>query len=215
MLKYLINKFGSLFVCVVFVKKVKGIENIPKKGGFIAAANHISYLDIAIMHGVLLTKGRRYIRFVAKKKLLNDKTFSRMDKIFGYEKTKAIILDEKKTQEIFDPVVKALKKNEVIGMYPEGGISLDGNIKKGKTGAVRMALWSKMPIIPMGIRGTDKLMSVVVSKPKFKKKAEINIGKAIYFENYYNKKITKKMLRELTDKVMGEIAKLSGQKYET
>ena len=42
----------------------------------------------------------------------------------------------------------------------------------------------------------------------------MNIGKLMYFDEYYNKEITKKLLREVTDKIMKEIAKLSDQKYE-
>jgi hypothetical protein len=48
--------------------------------------------------------------------------------------------------------------------------------------------------------------------PKFKKNVIIKVGKPIYFDKYYKRKITKKLLRQITEIVMKEIAKLSGQR---
>jgi 1-acyl-sn-glycerol-3-phosphate acyltransferase len=171
-------------------------------------------LDILSVYVVFLNKAKTYIRFIAKKDLLKDTFFKTFTFLFENEQNEVIILDTKKPEKIFKKTIAALKKQSVIGIYPEGGRSPDGKIQKGKTGAVRLALYAKVPIVPIGIKGTFELMPKGKSIPKIKKSVIINIGKPIYLDNYYNKKITKKLLRELTDNVMKEIAKLIGQKYK-
>ena len=102
-----------------------------------------------------------------------------------------------------------------MGIFPEGKRSLDGKIQKGKTGVVRIALGGRVPIIPMGITGAFEIMPIGKGIPKLKKSVKLKIGKPIYLDKYYKRKITKKLLRNITDEVMKEIAKLSGQRYNS
>jgi 1-acyl-sn-glycerol-3-phosphate acyltransferase len=75
-----------------------------------------------------------------------------------------------------------------------------------------LALHARVPVVPIGLIGTFKILPKGKMMPKLKK-AKMNIGKPIYFDEYSNKKITKKILREVTTKIMKEIAKLCNQKY--
>ena len=65
----------------------------------------------------------------------------------------------------------------------------------------------------MGIIGTFQILPKGKKIPKMKK-ATLNFGKPMYFDKYYGKKITKNLLREITNKVMKEIATLSNQRYD-
>ena len=85
--------------------------------------------------------------------------------------------------------------------------------KGGKTGAVRLALAAKAPVVPVGIKGTYQLWPVHKKLFKIKRIVKVNIGKPIYIDRYYKRKITRKLLRKLTKKIMREIARLSGQRY--
>ena len=207
------NKLCSMLVSKLFLKQFTGIENIPKQRGYIVAANHTSYLDIPVEYAVFLAKAGIFIRFIAKKELLEDKFFRIFNFLFGNKCNKTILLDFTNPEKAFDEAIAALKKGNAVGIYPEGGRSPNGKIQKGKTGVIRIALSARVPILPVGIRGTFELMADKKSMPKIRKIIRVNIGEPIYLNKYYNKQITKKILRELTNNVMREIAKLTEQKY--
>jgi len=214
MFSHYLNRIFSNVSCKLLLKTVNGLENLPRKEGYIVAANHVSYLDIWVMYTAFIDKARMYIRFIARKSLLKDAYFRVCTFLFENEQSKVIELDAKKPEEVFKEATNALKKGSIVGIYPEGTRSLTGKLQKGKTGMVRLALSAKVPIVPLGIKGTFELMPIGKSIPRIKKIVTIKIGKPMHFDNYYNKKLTKKLLRKLADKVMIEIAKLSNQKYK-
>ena len=198
--------YGPLarFVNFVFVKEVKGIKNIPDRG-FILASNHSSYLDIPALSSTLVICKKRRIRYIAKKELFYNPIMRNI-----LEAGRIIPVDkEKPGKEVFEEAISSLRNGDIIGIYPEGGRSLTGKIQKGKTGVARLALWSKAPVVPVGIKGTFELMPKGKTIPKFKKEVIVNIGKPLYFTNYYKKTITKKLLRIVTGEIMGKIAELS------
>ena len=75
-----------------------------------------------------------------------------------------------------------------------------------------MALAAKVPVIPVGLIGTFEILPKGKAIPKLKR-AIMNIGKPMYFNKYYKKKITARLLRKITDNIMKEIAKLCKQEY--
>jgi len=174
--------------CKLFLKEIKGIENLPLQGGYILAANHISYLDIWVMYVTFLNKVNTYIKFIAKKSLLKDTFFRTSTFLFENKENKVIILDIENPEEAFREAVNALRKGMVIGIYPEGKRSLTGKLQKGRTGVTRLALAAKVPVVPVGIKGTFELMGSGKSIPKIKKSVILNIGKPIYFDGHYKKK---------------------------
>ena len=214
MLNYYLDKYFSAISCKLALKKINGLKNLPEKGGYIVAANHASYLDILVVYTVFLDKAKTYIRFIARKSLLKDTYFRICTFLFENKQNRVIKLDSKKPEKAFEEAAKALKKESVVGVYPEGTRSPTGKLQKGKTGVIRLALSARVPIVPVGIKGTYELMPKGKAIPKIKKKVVLNIGKPIYFNSFYDKKIPKKLLRKLTDKVMVKIGELSNQEYK-
>ena len=213
MIKYYANKVISYVIYKLLLKEVNGLINVPKKWGFIVASNHTSYLDIPVMYAALLNKTGRLMRFIAKRELLKDKFFRTITSLLEYKMNKVIIIDKENPENALNEAINALKNGELIGIYPEGGRSSSGRMKKGKTGVARLALAAKVPVVPIGIKGTLNLMPTSTSLPKIKKTVKLSIGKPMHFEKYYDKKINKKILEAITRKIMKEIAKLTGQKY--
>ena len=72
---------------------------------------------------------------------------------------------------------------------------------------------AKAPVLPIAIKGTSIALPRGKIVPKFKKIVTFKIGELMYFDKYYGKPMTKKLLREITTKVMKEIARLGNQKY--
>ena len=214
MIRYYANKVISYITYKLLLKEVNGLINVPKKGGVIVAANHTSYLDIPMMYVALLNKIGRPIRFLSKRELLKDTFFRAFTFLFEYKMNKVIIIDrENPEKNALNEAINALKNGEVIGIYPEGTRSLTGKLQRARTGVARLALAAKVPVIPIGIKGTFRLMPTNTSLPKIKKIVKLNLGKPMHFEKYYDKKINKKILEDITRKIMKEIAKLTGQKY--
>ena len=191
----------------LWVKEVKGLENLPKESPFIIAANHSSYMDHLIM-SLLVEHLDRKIHVLAKKE-----HFDNIFKNIWHTYIGAIPLDrEKGGKRTLKLAVKALKEGKIIGIHPEGTRSLTGKLQKAKTGVARLALEAKVPVVPIGLIGTFEILPKGKYIPKMKK-AAMNIGKPMHFEKYYNKRISKKILREVTTDIMKEIARLSRQKY--
>ena len=200
--------FSALYR-IFLIKEVSGTENFPKKGGFVIAANHTSYLDIPALSFTICKSIKKEARYIAKKELFYSPIMRYILETGG-----AIPVDRsKKDENVFEEAIKLLKKGEVIVVYPEGTRTLTGKIQKGRTGVARLALWAKVPVVPVGIKGTFELMPSGRILPKLKKSIIVNIGKPIYFNKYYNKKVTKKLIRGITDAVMKNIADLAGQEY--
>ncbi len=194
-------------VKLFWTKEINGLQNLPKKGPFIIAANHASYMDHFMM-SLLVPYLNRKIHFLAKKE-----HFEGFFKRAWHTYAGAIPIDRNAgNKKALKWAIKALKEGKIIGIHPEGTRSLTGKLQKAKTGVARLALIAKVPVLPIGLIGTFEILPKGKYIPKLKK-AVMNIGKPMHFTEYYNKKINKKILREVIDAIMKEIARLSQQKY--
>lgn len=191
----------------LWLKEINGIENLPQ-GPFIIAANHASYIDHSLIVGNIVKYKNRKVHFLSKKEHFDTKL-----KAMWHTYAGAIPLDRQSGGKLaLKKAVKALKEGKIIAIHPEGTRSLDGRLMRGKTGTARLALAAKVPVVPVGLIGTFEILPKGKYIPKLRR-AIVNIGKPISFEKYYGKPVTKKLLREVTSRIMKEIAKLSKQKY--
>ncbi|MDP3765849.1 MAG: lysophospholipid acyltransferase family protein [Nanoarchaeota archaeon] len=205
---YLEAKLTIIPVVKLWVSKVNGLGNLSKKGAFIIAANHASYMDHMIIGAYIISYLDRKLHFLAKKE-----HFDNFFKKWWHNYISAIPTDRQEGgKEALKSAIKALKEGKIIAIHPEGTRTLTGKLQKARTGIARLALISKVPVVPIGLIGTFEMLPKGKYIPKFKR-AIMNIGKPMYFHEYYNKKINKRILREVTIKIMKEIAKLSKQKY--
>lgn len=205
---YLLAKIMFIPLTSYLVKEVRGIENIPKKSGFIIAANHASYFDPIIIPAFFFKKFKRQVHYLGKKELFRPWVM----KVF-HNQVGTIPINREGDENALDKAVQALKQNKIIGIFPEGGRSRDNSLRKGKTGAARLSLWSKKPVIPIGIKGSYEIWPANKKLFKLKKAIILEIGKPMTFEKYYDKKINKTILNVITTKIMQEIARLTGKKY--
>jgi 1-acyl-sn-glycerol-3-phosphate acyltransferase len=152
---------------------VKGKENIPREGGVIIAANHISYIDPPLLGAVL----PRRATFMARKGLFEVPVLS-----WGMRQT-AIPVDREKTQpSTIKESVRRLKKGEVIVLFPEGRRSETGELLEAKRGIGMVASLSRVPIVPALITGTDRALPV---NARWLKRAKITVvfDKPIYYSS--------------------------------
>lgn len=193
----------------LWVKKINGLENIPKDKGFIVSANHASYIDHLILSSIIVTQVGEKIYYLAKKEHFQT-FFQRL----WHENVGAVPIDRQAGGKgALRIAIKYLKNNKVMVVYPEGTRTLTGKLQRARTGVARLALAAKVPVLPVGLIGTFEIMPKGQNYPNLKR-ATVNIGKLMYFDKYYGKENDKKTIRLVTTKVMKEIAGLCGQKYE-
>jgi 1-acyl-sn-glycerol-3-phosphate acyltransferase len=99
----------------------------------------------------------------------------------------------------------------MVAVYPEGTRSPDGRLYRGRTGVARLGVGAGVPIIPVGMLGTDKVQPIGHRFPKLGRgKVTVKFGKPIETVGRADDRTS---LRALTDEVMAEIQKLTGQEY--
>ncbi len=218
LLSWFCKIFFEPIVKFLFIKEIKGWENIPKKN-FILVSNHQSHLDWLVQGYVCVP---RRFHFIGQ-----TDQYTGLFKIFLYITyfiTGVIGINRKKVEskkKAMKQAIEFLKKGDSLIIYPEGGRSYDGKIKKGKHGVARIFLKTGTPILPMAVKGTFELLPPK-SKPKMstiKKLIEFNIGKPLYFEKEYEqaKKLNEDseqyrlLLSKITDIMMGKIITLKAE----
>jgi 1-acyl-sn-glycerol-3-phosphate acyltransferase len=196
---------------LIFRPWAEGTEHVPREGAVILASNHLSYSDWLFMPLVI----PRRVTFVAKaeyfetpgvKGWFQKKFFSGagqvpIDRSSGSAAAGAIA-----TQ------LRLLSEGEVCGIYPEGTRSHDGKLYRGRTGVARIALEAAVPVIPCAVINTD-----VVAPPGkvFGRMARpgVRFGEPLDFSRYQGLEGDRFILRAVTDEIMYEIMRLSGQEY--
>ncbi|MFI7003995.1 lysophospholipid acyltransferase family protein [Nocardia sp. NPDC050175] len=130
---------------------VKGAEHIPARGGAVLAVNHTGYMDFTYA-GLPVRTPKRYIRFMAKKEVFDDKISGPIMRAL-----KHIPVDRGAGADSYKAAVEYLQRGELVGVYPEATISRSFEIKDFKSGAARMAIESGVPIIPIVIWGAQRV----------------------------------------------------------
>jgi 1-acyl-sn-glycerol-3-phosphate acyltransferase len=134
--------------------RVKGLENVPVEGPAIVASNHIGLLDWVFIGRATVNRGR-LVRFMGKKEafdhwlggpLLRSMHHIPVDR-FG-DAAGAIT-----------PAVDALRRGEVIGIFPEGTLSRSFVPSEGRTGAARIAFATGAPLLPVAIWGSHRILT--------------------------------------------------------
>ncbi|QIS08059.1 1-acyl-sn-glycerol-3-phosphate acyltransferase [Nocardia arthritidis] len=130
---------------------VKGDEHIPATGGAVLAVNHTGYMDFTYA-GLPVRTPKRYIRFMAKKEVFDDKISGPIMRAL-----KHIPVDRSAGADSYQAAVDYLRRGELVGVYPEATISRSFEIKDFKSGAARMAIEAQVPIIPIVIWGAQRV----------------------------------------------------------
>jgi len=130
---------------------IEGAHHVPRSGGAVLASNHVSYLDF-IFAGLGANPSGRLVRFMAKQSVFADRIGGPL-----MRGMKHIPVDRQAGAASFRAAVDALKRGEVVGVFPEGTISRSFTVKELKSGTVRMARSAKVPVLPVAVWGTQRL----------------------------------------------------------
>jgi len=185
-----------------------GQDLIPRDGGFILAANHISYVDPMSL-GIYVLEAGRVPKYLAKSSLferpLIKHVFIGANQIPVYRGTAD-------ASRALSAAVDAVNNGDCLLIYPEGSATRDPDCwpMKARTGVARLALMTGAPVIPVAQWGPQKLWRY---KAKFPhpfppKKVQVVAGAPVDLSAYAGKPLTAEVLREVTDLIMARITDL-------
>ena len=195
---YIIAKIKFLIIFKLFFRlKVTGQENIPQDGPFIIVANHSSLLDPVILGISVKPK----VIFVAAAYLFKIHWL-------GYLLRKANSIPIHRENYInniksIKQVLKILKRGGVLGIFPEGGVDRQKDDLPIKAGAAYLATKVGVPIVPIRIKGADKVLPRGAKFIRSLNKIEVEIKKPIYCSRQTNK--DKEIIRNTVESFIKEI----------
>jgi 1-acyl-sn-glycerol-3-phosphate acyltransferase len=189
----------------MFRPKVTGLENIPREGGAILAANHVSFLDGMLLP---LVVPHRRVMWLTKVKYIDKPVLHWF--LTGAGVIPVATDDPRAIGSSVTAAVEAVRSGRLVGIFPEGTRSPDGRLHRGKTGVARVAFESGAPVIPAGIIGTDRAFPRGAKLPR-PRSVRIAFGPPITFAVPDGKARSASLTRTATDEVMAAIRALSGQ----
>ncbi|ONK15671.1 lysophospholipid acyltransferase family protein [Streptomyces sp. MP131-18] len=210
LLKVLLGPLLKLF----FRPQVEGIRQIPADGPVILAGNHLTFIDSIILPLVM----ERQVFFIGKDEYVKGRSprgrlmawfftavgMIPVDRDGGHGGVAALMTGR-----------RVLEEGRVFGIYPEGTRSPDGRLYRGRTGIARLTLMTGAPVVPFAMIGTDRVQPGGRGLPRVGRGRRITVrfGRPLDFSRYEGMDRDRYVLRAVTDEVMTEVMRLSGQEY--
>ncbi len=132
---------------------MSGTDNVPRTGGVMLAVNHIGYVDF-VYGGLAANPSGRKVRFMAKREIFDNKFGGPVMRSLHH-----IEVDRGDGLASYTTAVDYLKNGEAVGIFPEATISRAMELKEFKTGAVRIAAEAGVPLVPVILWGTQRMMT--------------------------------------------------------
>jgi 1-acyl-sn-glycerol-3-phosphate acyltransferase len=192
--------------------EVHGVHNIPKRGAAVIASNHIGILDSAFVPGAM----PRHVAFLVKEQWFAGKGIAAAVRRGFMRAMGQLEIDRgggSASETSLGSGVAVLSAGKLLGIYPEGTRSPDGRLHRGRTGIARVLLDMAVPVIPVAVSGTAEIMPRGAKFPKFGGRVIVTFGEPMDFSRYVGLTEDRFVLRAITDEIMHEIKRLSGQEY--
>ena len=133
--------------------EMAGTEHVPRSGGVMVAVNHIGYADF-VYGGLAVNPSGRKMRFMSKRELFDHRWTGPLMRSLHH-----IEVDRGAGEASYRTAVSYLKAGECVGIFPEATISRAMELKEFKKGAVRIAAEAGVPLLPVIVWGTQRLMT--------------------------------------------------------
>lgn len=196
---------------IIFRPWTKGLDNLPVDGPAVLASNHLSFSDSIFMPLMV----PRPVVFLAKSDYFTGKGIKGRLTAMFFKLTNQLPMDRSggaASASSLNTGVEVLKEGGLLGIYPEGTRSPDGRLYRGKVGVAKLVLTANVPVIPVAMIGTDKVQPIGRRIPNIRRLGVI-FGEPMDFSRYQGMQDDRFIQRSVTDEIMYELMRLSGQEY--
>jgi len=142
---YTLKCLARIILCLWFRLQIEGRQHVPRRGGFILACNHLSYMDPA----VLGASCPRHLVFVARADLFAIPWLGALLRLL-----RTIPIDQAKPDVNLRDAVRLLRHGQAVAIFPEGGRQFSGHLGVARPGVGLLATHANVPIVPVLLEGT-------------------------------------------------------------
>lgn len=192
-----------LIAAVVARLRVEGLEHLPPQGPYIIVTNHLSKVDVGL---ILLAFPRQPMRVFAAAKWRAHPLFGPILGLSGAIWVRRGEVDRRALRD----ALKALADGQVLGMAPEGTRSRTGVLQKGRQGPAYLASHAGVPLVPVGIINSDRLLGNVLKARRTD--LTVRIGQPFQTPDLGHRPKSRE-LGAFTELIMGHIANLLPERY--
>jgi len=197
---------------LLFRVRVEGREHVPRTGAAVVAANHQSFCDSLFLPLVI----PRRVTFLAKAEYFDAKRTAWFFRSVGQIPIQRGGGDA--SARALATARGVLEEGKLVALYPEGTRSTDGNVHRGRTGVARLALECGVPVLPVGIDGTDAIQPRGSRMLRPFRSVRVRFGPPMTFDSAglvdaATGRTSTERLRGFTDTLMREISSLAGRPY--
>ena len=189
----------------------QGAEKLPKSGGYVLAPNHISHLDPFTVSHFMVDHGVTP-RFLAKDSLM---TGGIVGAILRSAEQIPVRRRTANAKDSLGPAEAAVREGKVVTIYPEGTITRDPAAwpMSGYTGAVRVALSTGVPLVPVMQWGPQAILWPYSKRPRLlpRKTIHIRVGDPLDLSDLVDQELSEKVLRTATDRLMDTLTDMMAE----
>jgi len=196
-----VRTWVSAIVLIAAKRDVRGMENVPRHGPLILVSNHFNTADPPVLTWAM----PRRVIWMAKKELFDNLMIGTLFRLFGLIPVRRFEADLSALRKS----LRALRRGQVLGMFPEGTRSGGKGLTAGEPGTAVLALRSGAPILPIAIWGTEH-----VKLPRdLLRRTAISVRFGQPFRLPETRRVTKAQVASGTDEIMRRIAELLPSQY--
>jgi len=182
-----------------------GTENLPAEGGYVVVTNHNSYLDPLVFGHYMVDNGHAP-RYLGKVEVFRvpfvGAVLRSADQIPVYRETGRAV-------DAYRAAVDAVHAGKGVAIYPEGTLTRDPELwpMRGKTGAARVALETKCPVVPVATWGAQEILAPYGKRVRLlpRKTVKVRAGRPVPLDDLHGREITSQVLHEATDRIMASL----------
>ncbi len=191
---------------MLFTKREwSGAENLPTEGGYVVCPNHYSYLEPLVFGHFLVDHGHSP-RYLGKVEVFKTPVVGAIvrnaDQIPVYR-------ESGRAADSYRAAVAAVRAGKGVAIYPEGTLTRDPDLwpMRGKTGAARVALETRCPVIPVATWGAHEVLAPYSTRLRLlpRRTMQVRAGAPVRLDDLHGREITTEVLHEATARIMAAI----------
>jgi 1-acyl-sn-glycerol-3-phosphate acyltransferase len=182
-----------------------GAENLPSRGGYVVCPNHYSYAE-PLMFGHFLVDNGHSPRYLGKAGVFRAPL---VGAIVRHADQIPVYRESGRANDAYRAAVEAVRAGKAVAIYPEGTLTRDPDLwpMRGKTGAARVALETRCPVIPVATWGAQQMLAPYSRRLRLVPRTTIRVraGRPVRLDDLHGRPITRAVLQEATARIMAAI----------